>query len=543
MRSLSVEAEEQFDQKILSEYGNLPDLGKRAYETICLVYRFGHAMPLDLLLIVLNCSEPMFGENVLDRDRDRVIISAASTFSGRVAFRARHRVIAEIVSDHVWSAPYEMCDALTRIIDAMNPHSEDNFRLCRALILNEEIRSLLSDIAYRRRLFESALALYPTETMLYQQYAIAEMENKPVPDFQKAHDLLNKASALDSAKFNPTLQHSRGMLYLHEAGQAGNPEVRKHFEKKAEREFIAYRKRDRGSEYGYYTHARMINRQRRDMLANKIVDAAESSKLLAKALEIVREGIATVEDTELFKLPILEADLLKEISPTDALQKLDRWVKHNPTPEGFYLRAVIKHSQNHLPEASADVEQGLKLAPDHRGLLLMRVTLLKALGSYDAQALLDALRLAMVHAPDSALLAFEAGVTAYHMNKLDSARESFARSFQIVGRVGRLRSYMVSSDRDARELHRKIDDLARRWGKPQVQPPATEPSLNEVTGVIEVQGKSKWIRRDAYGDLLHIRSEDEADWMTAPVPVKFNIGFNFKGPVGFNIRLRTTQVH
>ena len=120
MRSLSAEAEEHFDQKILSEYGNLPDLGRRAYETICLVYRFGHAMPLDLLLIVLNCSEPTFGENVLDKDRDRVIISAASTFSGRIAFRARHRVIAEIVSGHVWSTQYELCDALTRIIDAMN---------------------------------------------------------------------------------------------------------------------------------------------------------------------------------------------------------------------------------------------------------------------------------------------------------------------------------------------------------------------------------------------------------------------------------------
>ena len=65
----------------------------------------------------------------------------------------------------------------------------------------------------------------------------------------------------------------------------------------------------------------MINRQRRDMLAKKLLDSTESSKLLAKALEIVREGIATVEDTDLFKLPILEADLLKEISPSDALRK------------------------------------------------------------------------------------------------------------------------------------------------------------------------------------------------------------------------------
>src|SRR5262249_49927569 len=155
-----------------------------------------------------------------------------------------------------------------------------------------------------------------------------------------------------------------------------------------------------------------------------------------KALEIVREGIATVEDTDLFKLPILEADLLREISPKQALNKLDGWIRENPTPEGLYLRSVIKHSQRLLDEARKDVDLGLKMAPDHRGLLLMKVTLLKLQIDYEPQALLDALRVAMIHAPDSPLLAFETGVTAYHLNKLDSARESFDRAFQIVGRVG-----------------------------------------------------------------------------------------------------------
>ena len=179
MRSLSTKAEENFDQKILSEYGNLPDLGKQAYEVICLVYRFGYVIPLDLLLIVLNCSAPDFGTDVLEKDRDHVIITAASTFSGRIAFRARHRVIAQIVSDHKWSTPYEMCDALCRLIGAMSPLSEDDFRLCKAVMLSDEVRERLSEIIYQRRLFESALAIFPTETMLYQHYAIAEMESKP----------------------------------------------------------------------------------------------------------------------------------------------------------------------------------------------------------------------------------------------------------------------------------------------------------------------------------------------------------------------------
>jgi len=104
MRSLSSKAEEAFDQKILSEYGNIPELAKKAYETICLVYQFGYPIPLDLLLIALNCSEVQFAEEVLAKDRDHVIMSAAATLSGRIAYRARHRVIAEIVASHVWAS-------------------------------------------------------------------------------------------------------------------------------------------------------------------------------------------------------------------------------------------------------------------------------------------------------------------------------------------------------------------------------------------------------------------------------------------------------
>ena len=540
MRSLSTKAEQNFDEKIISEYGNLPDLARRAYESICLIYRFGHAMPLDLLLIVLNCSDPQFGEDVLNADREHVIITAASTLSGRIAYRARHRVIAEIVADHVWSTQYAACDALTHIIDSMNVQSEDDFRLCKSLILGDEIRTLFSDITYLRKLFESALAIFPTETMLYQHYAITEMEHRPDPDFEKAHELLNKASALKTAQYNPTLQHSRGMLYLHEAGAARDPEIRKHLEKKAEREFIAYQKRDRGSEYGYYTHARMLNRQRQEMLAEKRVDNLEASKLLAKALEIVREGIATVEEEDLVKLPLLEADLLKEISPAAALRNLDTWIKHSPTPEGYYLRGVIEMAQGKLAEAEEDVNRGLKLSSEHRGLLLLRITLLKRRGDYDSVALLDALRSAVIHAPDRPLIAFEAGVTAYHLGRIDSAAEFFHRAFQITGRAGRIRSYMVAVDPGVRQLHSKIEELARKWGRPDV-PSSSEPDLYIGTGVVETQNRLKRIRRDGYGDLLHVRTQDDAEWATAGTAVSFNIGFNFRGPMAFNLRQRVTK--
>lgn len=220
MRSLSSGTEQTFDEKIISEYFDLPDLAKRAYELICLTYRFGFALPLDLLLISLRCSEAQFAEEVLRKDKDHVIITAADTLSGRRAYKARHRVIAEIVSEARWDSAYLLSEALTELIHKINAHSEDEYRLCRDILMSEDVRKRFTEIEYRRRLFDAALEIFPEDYVLYQHYAISEMQARPNPDFQRSHELLNTATAAPNSDRNPTLQHTRGMLYLHQAGLA-----------------------------------------------------------------------------------------------------------------------------------------------------------------------------------------------------------------------------------------------------------------------------------------------------------------------------------
>ena len=538
MRSLDTVGGETFDEKIVSEYFNLPELAKNAYEAICLVYQFGFHMPLDLLLLVLDCSEPEFGEEVLEKDRDHVIIRAAQTLSGRQAYKARHRVIAEIVAGQRWGETHELCKAITELFADMNVQSEEDFRLCRDLLMSDELRDRLSEITYVRRMFGSALAVFEDNNVFYQHYAKAEMEARPEPDFERAHDLLSRAVATPGSERNPTLQHSRGMLYLHQAGRTRDAGQQRSYERKAELEFTEYRRKDRGSEYGYYTHAKMLNRQRQETLASDQPDESEATRLLAKALQIVREGLEVVEKADLARLPVLEADLLKEVSPDEALRKLDEWLDTNPTPDGYYLRGLIHLRKDAFADAAGDVEQGLNIAPDHRGLLLLRVQLIRSASGYRTEDLLDATRAAMIHAPDSPRLAFEAAVAAYHLDELELAREYFRRAYAAAGRTGKPMAFLTATASEASEFHRKLAQLATKFGDTYDLSSVAAPTLAEVSGVIETMGRRMCVLRDGHGDSMFVRPDDRASWMNDGTPVVCNVAFNYMGSIAFRVRPR-----
>jgi hypothetical protein len=537
MRSLSTSTEEAFDDKIISEYHNLPDLARKAYETICLVFQFGFAIPSDLLLMALKCSHPVFGEEVLQKDKEHVIIQTVQTLSGRFALQARHRIIAEIIAKHRWPNTYELCDAVTTLFGYMNGQAEDDYRLCRSLVMNDELRSRFAQITYMRRIFDTVLKIFPDDDVLYQHYAIAEMSTNQNPDFQRAHDLLGRALLCKGADRNPTIQHTRGMLYLRQAAHAPDLGRKKLYEQKAEGEFVAYRRKDRGSEYGYYSHAKMLQRQRNDVLDSDRPDENEASRLLAKALQIVREGLEAVDEIDLARLPLMEADLLKAVSPKEAVAKLNNWIRVSPTPDAFYLRAALLMTMFRMPDAKADIQAGLKIAPDHRGLLILQVKLLKDMGGYDTNQLLDAVRLAMLHAPDSPRLAFEAAVTAFHLNQLKAASDYFRRAYAIAGRAGKPRAFFVKTSQYI-ELHQALESLARKFGKERTLPKPSEPHLEEISGVLQGTDQVSALLRDGYGDLIYVRVQDLAPWMRPGVRVTSNVAFNYFGPLAINIRRR-----
>ncbi|HKV91566.1 MAG TPA: SIR2 family protein [Candidatus Angelobacter sp.] len=534
MRSLTSVTEQSFDEKIISEYFDLPDLAKRAYELICLAYQFGFPIPLDLLLVLLPCSEPEFAEGVLAEDKDHVIITAAQSLSGRRTYKARHRVIAEIVSNSRWDSTYLLCGALVELISKMNPHSEDEYRLCRELLMSDEIRKRLTDIEYRRRLFNAALEIFPDDNVFYQHYAISEMQARPEPDFQRAHELLNTAAASPTAYRNPTIQHTRGMLYLRQAREASEEGKKKYFEKKAEDEFTAYRKRDRGSEYGYYTHAKMLLEQRSE------ADESDAARLLSRALQIVREGLNTVEEEDLARLPLLEGEILGEVNPAEALRKLDKWIQYSPSPDAFFVRAVIRMRDNQDAGAKNDIDSGLKLAPDHRALLLLKVELMRKVGGYQSSEMLDAVRNAMLHAPDSPRLAFDAAVLAYHMDRLTDATDAFRRAFASAGgRAGKPRALLFADPIQELGMNRKLRALSEKWGKTLEIPDTVKPRVALVTGVLEGSNEEPTaIRRDGHGDLIFVRPQDRKSWMKPGNPVTFNIAFNYQGPLAINVEKR-----
>src|SRR5262249_45781300 len=136
-------------------------------------------------------------------------------------------------------------------------------------------------------------------------------------------------------------------------------------------------------------------------------------------------------------------------------------------------------------EAKTDIDEGLKLAPDHRALLLLRVELMRKVGGYHSVEMLEAVRSAMLHAPDSPRLAFEAAVLAYHLDRLPEAAESFRRAVTTAGRAGRPKALLFTNPAEELDMNRKLKLLSENWGKTLDLPEAVQSQIALVTGVLE----------------------------------------------------------
>ena len=89
------------------------------------------------------------------------------------------------------------------------------------------------------------------------------------------------------------------------------------------------------------------------------------------------------------------------------------------------------------------------------------------------------------------------------------------------------------------QLGPSVQQLLAKGGPSIDIPDNMRSDLANVTGVLESpQHSTMSVRRDGYGDLIFIRSQDSQDWMRAGEHVAFNVIFNYKGPLAINLQRR-----
>src|SRR5262249_36274931 len=155
------------------------------------------------------------------------------------------------------------------------------------------------------------------------------------------------------------------------------------------------------------------------------------------------------------------------------------------------------------------------------------VELMRKVGGYHSVEMLEAVRSAMLHAPDSPRLAFEAAVLAYHLDRLPEAAESFRRAVTTAGRAGRPKALLFTNPAEELDMNRKLKLLSENWGKTLDLPESVQPQIVLVTGVLEGSGQEATaVRRDGHGDLIFVRPQERPSWARPGLPVKFNVAFN-----------------
>ena len=493
----------RFEEIIIDEFSSISSSEARnAYLFVCCVYRVGVALRAGILRRLTGVPFEEFQEKLL-APAERVLIE--ERLPDDLEYRARHPIIAEIVSNHLLPTPENLLDAYLRIMELLDIGSTDVVSF-RKISRNRALVDSLTRYDLRAKFYKACRETAPDDSIVAQHWAIAAMG---AGRFVTARQQLAEARKL--APRDNAIQHTAGMLALtqYRNTHRGDAWERVHFNT-AEKEFLVLTKRAKWDAHAYDSLADLYEeRARRSESGERIV-------WYGRAQEVLADGIDQAED----KSGLIAADAgiherLGEMEDADqdfqAALRADARNSHARILYSRYLQRSGRYGDSEL-----QLDEGLSLDKDDRRLRQAYAEVLAARGrardEVEAQY-----RLATGHQYQNWNAAFEFAVYLFWTSREEEAANIF--------RTLEERGF------DQRELRR----VRRR--------PLFWQNAEKISGsVVLLRDTFGFIRRtnhsvDIYFNRYYL--EDDTDMrLTNGVEVEFEMGFTLRGPRATNIRIR-----
>lgn len=204
-----------FSDIVLDEYESIPDANARTvYRSVCILHRLNVTTRAGLLARVHGISLSSFKERLF-QPLEGIVFARYDPRIRDFVYETRHPHVADMVFERVLVDAADRLEEYLRIVGGLDvDYSSDSAGL-RGLTKAKELQRLFSEIDMVRRVFRSACGRDPSNALLLQQHAIAEMA---VENFDAAIDLLNKARTLKPNFAG--IEHSLAELYLKKSASA-----------------------------------------------------------------------------------------------------------------------------------------------------------------------------------------------------------------------------------------------------------------------------------------------------------------------------------
>lgn len=439
----------RLSERVWTEYEHLSDIGKESYRLTAAVHQFGISMKMELLMRLIDADFPTFDGEVVRGDAQSVLVTEHLSNDLNLFLRGRTKVISKIVFDRALPSTADQLSVFKQIVSAAEPS---------AMFGSSEIdsiRTLLVQVlgpkGFDNRFSwdeQAELYLAATEKLdddvLEHHFGLVEIN---------AHRLLSARTHLErSLRLNAELpsdlaiqrespQNVENSLALvlgklaATAAQRGSVTQAHTLYEEARQHFINARLGQFPNAAAYDAHTRMLRSRAELMFKN---DEQGRTYALGEALEIVTEGIETVNNDDQPQLMELRGELLEALGrQRDAIAELARKAGTGPATDRARYYTILAQlyasrrptKRKHWRRAFEHAVKATQLNPKYFPAWRLRAQSQSEINPRDRELLMQTLRsaLKLPEANHNLWLLFRAAVTAFLLDSFDESSRIFGR--------------------------------------------------------------------------------------------------------------------
>lgn len=198
-----------FSDIVYDEYQSLfPDEAQYLYRTICTLNRFGIRVRAGLIARIHGISFNDFKNDFFEPLEGVIKVEKDVTIRDFV-YETRHRHVAEILFEQIFSSEDERYSEFMRILNKLNVEFKSDDEALIALTNAHNLIGLFSDVKIVRIIYSNVIGLYPSNPYLYQHLAIFEMKSLS-GSLAKAKEALERA--LQLSPHSDSIKHTLANL-------------------------------------------------------------------------------------------------------------------------------------------------------------------------------------------------------------------------------------------------------------------------------------------------------------------------------------------
>ncbi|MEE8187086.1 MAG: SIR2 family protein [Nitrososphaerales archaeon] len=359
---------------IRNEYDQLSSLAKAAYKYVCIFFKYGLSLDLELLVRSLGSTYEEFIEKIYDPASLGVLIED-EMLSGEIRFRARNRLVAEKIIDYVYGDFDEFLDDLRLIAGSLLPHNSNEIETIRSLLItrigprgSQPIKDKLKLIP----VFESALRAGMRDSAMMHHFGLLLLDQGEYEDATEnlsvALEILNDSEEMKHfrSESRQNLYNSLGMaaarhgLALQRNGkdEAANDKFRQ-----AKDSFRVARTGNYPNPYPYYSEAWMYLNNAKNLVG------IEKLEECSNALVVLDEAEGNISAEDVPTLQEMEAKIREYLSTIENLSILQNELEGVDQALGAYLQGRLgigeDEPESQVEQAYSILLDAVKVDPNH----------------------------------------------------------------------------------------------------------------------------------------------------------------------------------